>query len=245
MIIGVGGLPPESGLERVSKAEALEQMRSLEDHGAMEYSIVVAATASGPQPRTKPISSSTAPSSASASTTRPTKPNSLASSASNSRAGLARSLFHLALIALEQHDYRGYATVARLHSSQVEEDVGHFAPLRDELAAYFTGQLETFTFPVALHGSDFQLKVWHSLQGIPYGKLRTYAQVARDIRQPNATRAVGQAAGTVATLADDTAALGSEGQLVGITRLDHEGDRVEFAIEQGPKGPAAADVRRL
>ena len=30
----------------------------------------------------------------------------------------------------------------------------------------------------------------------------------------------------------------------GFRNLD-EGDRVEFAIEQGPKGPAAADVRRL
>jgi CspA family cold shock protein len=34
-----------------------------------------------------------------------------------------------------------------------------------------------------------------------------------------------------------------EGQ-EGFRNLD-EGDRVEFAIEQGPKGPAAADVRRL
>ena len=46
-----------------------------------------------------------------------------------------------------------------------------------------------------LRGSTFQLKVWKALLRIPYGKLRTYGQLARTIRQPSATRAVGQAAG--------------------------------------------------
>ena len=100
---------------------------------------------------------------------------------------------------------------------EVEEDGGHFAPLREELAAYFTGQLERFTFPIALQGSEFQLKVWRSLQAIPYGKLRTYAQVARDIGQPSATRAVGQAAGQnpVPILVPCHRVVGRDGSLVG------------------------------
>jgi len=39
------------------------------------------------------------------------------------------------------------------------------------------------------------LRVWTNLVRIPYGKLKTYKEVARSIRRPAATRAVGQAAG--------------------------------------------------
>jgi len=46
-----------------------------------------------------------------------------------------------------------------------------------------------------LKATDFQLKVWEALLKIPMGKLTTYANIARDINSPNASRAVGTAIG--------------------------------------------------
>lgn len=99
----------------------------------------------------------------------------------------------------------------------VVEAPDDFTTLRDELAAYFTGQLETFSIPLDLRGSDFQLKVWKKLQAIPYGKLRSYAQVAKAIRSPKAVRAVGQAAGhnPLPILVPCHRVLGRDGSLVG------------------------------
>jgi AraC family transcriptional regulator, regulatory protein of adaptative response / methylated-DNA-[protein]-cysteine methyltransferase len=48
---------------------------------------------------------------------------------------------------------------------------------------------------VVLIGTDFQVKVWQSLLKIPYGKAVTYSDVANDIGQPTASRAVGAAVG--------------------------------------------------
>ena len=78
---------------------------------------------------------------------------------------------------------------------EIHEDADAFNELRDQLAEYFTGQRATFTVSLDPHGTPFQMKVWNALSRIPYGKLRTYGQLARAIRQPTATRAVGQAAG--------------------------------------------------
>jgi len=46
-----------------------------------------------------------------------------------------------------------------------------------------------------LKGTDFQIKVWETLIKIPSGKLTTYGQVARQINNPKASRAVGSAIG--------------------------------------------------
>jgi len=46
-----------------------------------------------------------------------------------------------------------------------------------------------------LKGSKFQIKVWNCLKKIPKGKLRTYSQVAKDIKKPLAVRAVANAIG--------------------------------------------------
>jgi len=46
-----------------------------------------------------------------------------------------------------------------------------------------------------LKGTDFQLKVWESLLKIPFGKLSTYGELAYEIGNPNASRAVGTAIG--------------------------------------------------
>ena len=44
-----------------------------------------------------------------------------------------------------------------------------------------------------LRGTVFQLRVWKALRQIPRGETRTYSQLARDLGNPNATRAVARA----------------------------------------------------
>jgi len=46
-----------------------------------------------------------------------------------------------------------------------------------------------------LKGTDFQLKVWESLLKIPMGKLSSYGEIARQVGNANASRAVGTAIG--------------------------------------------------
>ena len=46
-----------------------------------------------------------------------------------------------------------------------------------------------------LKGTEFQLKVWETLLKIPMGQLCTYGAIARNIKNPNASRAVGTAIG--------------------------------------------------
>ncbi len=47
-----------------------------------------------------------------------------------------------------------------------------------------------------LNGTPFQLKVWEALLKIPLGNLSTYGSIARELRQPNASRAIGTAIGS-------------------------------------------------
>ena len=44
-----------------------------------------------------------------------------------------------------------------------------------------------------LRGTVFQLRVWQALRQIPRGETRTYSQLARELGNPNATRAVARA----------------------------------------------------
>src|SRR5215475_13561175 len=46
-----------------------------------------------------------------------------------------------------------------------------------QLRAYFAGDLRVFDLPLELQGTDFQKRVWHELEKIPYGETRSYMQV--------------------------------------------------------------------
>ncbi len=71
----------------------------------------------------------------------------------------------------------------------------HLDTLFRELAEYFTGTRETFTVPLVVRGSPFEMRVWQALQAIPYGTTCSYADVARAVGSPLAVRAVGSANG--------------------------------------------------
>jgi len=62
-----------------------------------------------------------------------------------------------------------------------------------QLEEYFAGKRKRFDLPLNPTGTDFQRSVWKALSDIPYGKTKTYKQVAEMIGNPKACRAVGMA----------------------------------------------------
>jgi methylated-DNA-[protein]-cysteine S-methyltransferase len=74
---------------------------------------------------------------------------------------------------------------------------GNGSPLLAEAArqldAYFAGTLSQFDLPLRPAGSDFERRVWQAMQAIPFGKTRSYGEIACDIH--SAPRAVGGACG--------------------------------------------------
>jgi AraC family transcriptional regulator of adaptative response/methylated-DNA-[protein]-cysteine methyltransferase len=67
--------------------------------------------------------------------------------------------------------------------------------VQDELARYFAGTLDEFTVPLRPAGTPFEERVWRELLRIPYGRTRSYEELALALRLPNGQRAVGGANG--------------------------------------------------
>ncbi|MCF6765070.1 trifunctional transcriptional activator/DNA repair protein Ada/methylated-DNA--[protein]-cysteine S-methyltransferase [Thiotrichales bacterium 19S3-7] len=67
--------------------------------------------------------------------------------------------------------------------------------IKSELMAYFSAKSFKFITPIYLLGSEFQKKVWHTLQEIQPGKTLSYLEVAKAIDHPKAFRAVANANG--------------------------------------------------
>ncbi len=120
----------------------------------------------------------------------------------------------------EAYEYRtqARAEAERLAPQQpAREDDAAFALLLRQLGEYFCGQRRSFELTLDLKGSAFQLAVWAAVRAIPYGKLRSYRQIADTLGQPRGARAVGQAVGTnpVPLVIPCHRVIGADGQLVG------------------------------
>jgi methylated-DNA-[protein]-cysteine S-methyltransferase len=87
----------------------------------------------------------------------------------------------------------------------------------NQLDQYFQGERRTFELELELHGTPFQLSVWHELQRIAYGTTITYHQLAQRIGRPTATRAVGLANGQnpIPIIIPCHRVIGSDGSLTG------------------------------
>ena len=62
-----------------------------------------------------------------------------------------------------------------------------------ELEEYFEGKRKKFDVPLNPKGTEFMKKVWDELLKIPYGETTTYGEIAKNIGNPKASRAVGLA----------------------------------------------------
>jgi AraC family transcriptional regulator of adaptative response/methylated-DNA-[protein]-cysteine methyltransferase len=80
-----------------------------------------------------------------------------------------------------------------------------------------TGDVMQAQTPLDLRGTVFQLRVWNALRQIPRGQTRTYGQLAREMGEPNATRAVARACALnrVSVLVPCHRVVGADGSLTG------------------------------
>jgi methylated-DNA-[protein]-cysteine S-methyltransferase len=88
-----------------------------------------------------------------------------------------------------------------------------FAQLRE----YLAGSRQTFDLDLAPDGSIFQMSVWNELKKIPYGKAKTYGEIAVAVGNPKSCRAVGRACGQnpISIFIPCHRVIGSDGNLTG------------------------------
>ena len=64
----------------------------------------------------------------------------------------------------------------------------------EQLREYFDGERTSFSVSLStVKATSFQHDVWAALSTIPFGEVRTYADIAAAVNRPRATRAVGNA----------------------------------------------------
>ncbi|NMB08106.1 MAG: methylated-DNA--[protein]-cysteine S-methyltransferase [Tissierellia bacterium] len=92
-----------------------------------------------------------------------------------------------------------------------------------QLNEYFNKKRKNFNLSLSIEGTEFRKKVWKALMEIPYGEVRTYTQIANEIGNPKAVRAVGQAnrANELPIIIPCHRVIGKDGKLVG-----YAGDKI-------------------
>jgi methylated-DNA-[protein]-cysteine S-methyltransferase len=105
----------------------------------------------------------------------------------------------------------------RFHADELVRDEKRAAEVRREVAGYFAGDRTKFTLALAASGTPFQNKVWAALQRIPLGQTRSYGQLAAELGNPDASRAVGRANATnpICLLVPCHRVIGADGSLTG------------------------------
>ena len=86
-----------------------------------------------------------------------------------------------------------------------------------QVEEFFAGKRQSFDFPLAPKGSEFQKRVWAELVSIPFGETISYGELARRIGNPAASRAVGRANATnpIAVIVPCHRVIGTNGKLTG------------------------------
>lgn len=97
------------------------------------------------------------------------------------------------------------------------EDEAVLAGARAQLDAYFAGTRQDFDLALEPTGTEFQLAVWQALREVPYGQTASYADIARAIGRPSASRAVGAANGAnpISIVVPCHRVIGANGTLTG------------------------------
>ena len=124
----------------------------------------------------------------------------------------------------------------RVRLAELIKNIQHpmLLKVKQQLEQYFAGQRQQFNLPLDFQGTDFQQQVWRALLTIPYGEARSYKDIALQIGNEKAVRAVGAANGRnpISIIAPCHRVIGSGGALVGFAGgLDKK--QILLSLEQG------------
>lgn len=105
----------------------------------------------------------------------------------------------------------------KTEENRLQKDTPLLIEAKKQLMEYFEGKRRKFDVPLNPKGTKFMKDVWTALQGIPYGAVRTYGQIAEKIGNPKASRAVGMAnhKNPIPIIIPCHRVIGSNGKLVG------------------------------
>ena len=108
------------------------------------------------------------------------------------------------------------ALLADFANATIAEADADFRNLADETVRAL-GTPDALKLPLDVRGTAFQAKVWHALRQIPFGQTVSYGDLARQIGQPTASRAVASACGSndIAVLIPCHRVIGKDGSLTG------------------------------
>jgi methylated-DNA-[protein]-cysteine S-methyltransferase len=106
---------------------------------------------------------------------------------------------------------------SRLIPCKLVPDSDRASEVRGQLVAYFAGERSTFDVSLAPAGTRFQHRVWAVLRAIPAGETKTYGQIAAELGNPFASRAVGRANATnpICVIVPCHRVIGANGTLTG------------------------------
>ena len=104
-----------------------------------------------------------------------------------------------------------------LNAEFIEQDDEILQKTRLQINEYFNMQRRTFDIPILIVGTDFQRNVWEALLKVPYGTTSTYLQLAKEIDNKKAVRAVANAnaANAIGIIIPCHRIIGTNGELTG------------------------------
>lgn len=107
----------------------------------------------------------------------------------------------------------------RIGTRDLKEDLAHelLQETEGQLKDYFQKKRYVFDLPLDLIGTDFQKRVWEALLTIPFGKTKSYGDLAKQLGDLKAARAVGGALNKnpVSIIVPCHRVIGASGDLVG------------------------------
>lgn len=109
--------------------------------------------------------------------------------------------------------------------NEITDDYGKASVLQEakkQLTNYFNGKSKELDFAIELKGTEFQRSAWKEIGKIGFGKVTTYAEIAKNIGNPKAVRAVGGAVGSnpVPLIIGCHRVLGANGTITGYSGGD-------------------------
>lgn len=104
-----------------------------------------------------------------------------------------------------------------LNAEYIEEDTEVLKEARKQFNEYFDHKRKVFDLPLLLVGTDFQKSVWQGLLQIPFGSTASYRDLAQNLGNEKAVRAVANANGAnaISIVIPCHRILGSNGDLTG------------------------------